>query len=107
MALADTEINGTPVKQWQTVMITLAAANRDPEMFPEPDAVDIERPDVKPLSFGAGIHYCVGAPLARLEGQIAIHTLAQRFPDLRLTDAAIEWQPHFTLRGLKRLNLNF
>ena len=107
MALADTEINGTPMKQWQTVMITLAAANRDPEMFAEPDVVDIERPDVKPLSFGAGIHYCVGAPLARFEGQIAINTLVQRFPNLRLVDAPIEWQPHFTLRGLKRLNLDF
>lgn len=107
MAIADTEINGTPVKQWQTVMITLAAANRDPEMFSEPDAVNIKRPDVKPLSFGAGIHYCVGAPLARLEGQIAINTLAQRFPNLRLTDALVAWQPHFTLRGLKRLNLEY
>ncbi len=107
LALADTEINGTPVKQWQTVMITLAAANRDPEMFPEPDALNLERADVKPLSFGAGIHYCVGAPLARLEGQIAINTLVQRFPDLGLTDAPIVWQPHFTLRGLKQLNLNY
>ena len=68
------------------------------------ESLDITRPNVKPLSFGGGIHFCLGAQLARIEAEIAISTLLRRLPDLRLDDADNpEWRPTFVLRGLKRL----
>ncbi len=69
-----------------------------------PDRLDVTRPNVKPLSFGGGIHFCLGAQLARIEAEVAISTLLRRLPDLRLDDPENpEWRPTFVLRGLKRL----
>jgi cytochrome P450 PksS len=90
-------------------MVSLAAANRDPAKFANPDAYDIARPDAnRHVAFGKGIHVCLGAPLARLEGQIALETLFRRYPNLRLGAPASEitWEPSF-LRGLSGLPLRF
>jgi cytochrome P450 len=93
------------IPKGETVLCLLGSANRDPAAYPDqPDRLDITRPNVRPLSFGGGIHFCLGAQLARIEAEIAISTLLQRLPDLRLDDAENpEWRPTFVLRGLKRL----
>ena len=87
------------------MLCLLGSANRDPAVYPDrPDCLDITRPNVRPLSFGGGIHFCLGAQLARIEAEVAIATLLRRLPDLRLDDAENpEWRPTFVLRGLKRL----
>jgi cytochrome P450 len=84
----------------------VGAANRDPDQFDDPDRVDISRPNASQhLSFAAGIHYCVGAPLARLEAQRAIAGLLRRYPTLRLGDQPPVWRPTFVLHGLSELEV--
>jgi cytochrome P450 len=103
-ALEDIELGGITVKQGRTVLCLLGAANRDPAAYAEPDRLDITRPNVRPQSFGGGIHFCLGAQLARLEAEIAINSLLARLPDLRIDDLdAPDWRPTFVLRGLKSL----
>jgi hypothetical protein len=99
------DLGGRKIPQGETVLCLLGSANRDPEAHPDqPDRLDITRPNARPLSFGGGIHFCLGAQLARIEAEIAISTLLRRLPDLRLDDAENpEWRPTFVLRGLKRL----
>ncbi len=99
------DLCGRRIGKGETVLCLLGSANRDPAVYPDrPDQFDIVRPNVRPLSFGGGIHYCLGAQLARIEAEIAISTLLRRLPDLRLDDAENpEWRPTFVLRGLKRL----
>jgi hypothetical protein len=80
------DIGGIPLAKGQSVVCLLGSANRDPAVYADPDRLDITRADVRPLSFGGGIHYCVGAQLARIEGEIAIATLLRRLPNLRLDD---------------------
>jgi cytochrome P450 len=80
-------------------VLFLAAANRDPERFPEPDRLDLGRRDNAHLAFSQGPHFCLGAQLARAEAQIAIGTLVRRFPDLEGPPGPIAWRPSFTLRG--------
>jgi cytochrome P450 len=106
VALEDIDdLGGKRVPKGETVLCLLGSANRDPAVYPDrPDRLDITRPNVRPLSFGGGIHHCLGAQLARIEAEIAISTLLRRLPELRLDDAANpEWRPTFVLRGLKRL----
>ena len=81
----------------------LAAANRDPEVFAEPDRLDLGRADNRHLSFGFGAHFCLGAALARLEGQIALGSALARFPGMKLADESPAWKPGIVLRGLARL----
>jgi cytochrome P450 len=99
------DLGGRKIPKGETVLCLLGSANRDPAVYPEnADRLDITRPNVRPLSFGGGIHFCLGAQLARIEAEIAIQTLLRRLPDLRLDDADNpEWRPTFVLRGLKRL----
>ena len=99
------DLGGKRIPKGDTVLCLLGSANRDPAVYPHgPDQLDITRPNVKPLSFGGGIHFCLGAQLARSEAEIAINTLLRRIPSLRLDDAENpEWRPTFVLRGLKRL----
>ncbi|WP_328584368.1 cytochrome P450 family protein [Streptomyces sp. NBC_00370] len=98
-------LGGTPVARGDSVAVVLAAASRDPRRFAEPDRFDIRRAAGGHLAFGHGIHRCLGAPLARLEGAVAFRTLLERCPDLALdTDpAALTWRPSLMLRGLHQL----
>jgi cytochrome P450 len=106
VALEDIDdLGGKKIPKGESVLCLLGSANRDPAVYPDrPDRLDITRPNVKPLSFGGGIHFCLGAQLARIEAEIAISTLLRRLPALRLDDADNpEWRPTFVLRGLKQL----
>jgi cytochrome P450 len=94
---------GTHLDQWQQAVILLAAANRDPDQFPDPDRLDITREDNRHLAFGYGIHFCLGAPLARVEGQIAIGEMVRRFPNMRMTVDQPPYKEQITLRGLAAL----
>ncbi len=87
--------------------LRLGAANRDPAQFPEPDRLDLTRPDNRHLAFGYGIHFCVGAPLARLEAELAFSALLRRLPGLRLDAAELTWDRSVVFRGLTRLPLSF
>jgi len=106
VALEDIEdLGGKRIPKGESVLCLLGSANHDPAVYPDhPERLDITRPNVKPLSFGGGIHFCLGAQLARIEAEIAISTLLRRLPELRLDDAENpEWRPTFVLRGLLRL----
>jgi cytochrome P450 len=106
VALEDIDdLGGKKIPKGESVLCLLGSANRDPAVYPDrPDRLDIVRPNVRPLSFGGGIHFCLGAQLARIEAEVAIATLLRRLPELRLDDAQTpEWRPTFVLRGLKRL----
>jgi cytochrome P450 len=103
-ALEDVSVGGVDVAKGESVLCLLGAANRDPAVYPDPDRLDITRSNVRPMSFGGGIHFCLGAQLARIEGEIAIATLLRRLPDLELDDPGRpDWRPTFVLRGLNRL----
>ncbi|MER6999338.1 cytochrome P450 [Streptomyces sp. NPDC000410] len=105
----DMEIDGVTIPAGETVMLSLASANRDPGQFPDPDRLDLGRRDGGHVALGHGIHYCVGAPLARLETQIAVNTLLRRFPALELDVPRDElrWRPSMRARGLVALPVRF
>jgi cytochrome P450 len=98
-----TELGGCPIGAGQSIMPSLAGANRDPAVYPDPDRFDITREDTHHHSFGGGVHYCLGAPLARLEAQIGIGRLVERFPNLRLAEQTLEWKSVPAFRGLTQL----
>jgi hypothetical protein len=103
-ALEDVEVGGIAVAKGDSVLCLLGAANRDPAVYPDPDRLDITRANIRPLSFGGGIHFCLGAQLARIEGEVAISTLLRRFPKLKLDNPEHpDWRPTFVLRGLNKL----
>jgi len=104
VSLVDTQIGETPVRCGQQGVVMLASANRDADVFPEPETFDVSRSPNPHMTFGGGHHFCPGAALARLEGQIAIGTLIQRFPNLELVTEA-EWRQTVTLHGLKELRV--
>ncbi|MGY5118209.1 cytochrome P450 family protein [Streptomyces sp. 900105755] len=97
------EIAGTAIDRGDPVMISLAGADRDGDRYPEPDCFDIRRDHRGHLAFGHGIHYCLGAPLARLEGRIALRTLLERAPDLALDGPHGQWLPGTLMRGVRSL----
>ncbi|MFC7757893.1 cytochrome P450 [Catellatospora bangladeshensis] len=105
MATEPVEFDGVTVPAGAVVMISLLSANHDPAAFADPERFDPARTDNQHLAFGHGIHYCLGAPLARLEGQIAFTGLLERFPKLRAAQPLDElaWRPGALLRGLDRL----
>jgi cytochrome P450 len=103
----DVELDGRKIPKGSLVITAIGAANRDPAHFPDPDRLDIRRRDNRHVAFGFGIHFCLGAPLARLEGQIALDTLLRRMPGLRLATSVPEWRESSTLRGLKTLPVTF
>jgi len=106
LAPADLELGGKQIKKRQAVIAVMAAGNRDPERFPDPDRLDLERADNRHLAFGWAAHFCFGAPLARLEGQIAFATLLRRLPEIRIREGTeIAWRENLGLRGLKALPL--
>ena len=101
-AYRDTELEGVPLHEGDTVVVLLGAANRDPGRFPDPDVFDPHRPDNVPLSFGAGLHYCLGAALSRLEGRLALPMLLSRFPKLAIAGEPGE-RSRLGLRGYQSL----
>jgi cytochrome P450 len=103
LVLEPFEIDGVQVQEGEDVITLIGAANRDPEAFPDPDRLDVRRGDNRHVAFGGGIHFCLGAPLARLEGQIAIGELVTRFPDLEIDTEAAVLRDTVTLRGLTSL----
>jgi pimeloyl-[acyl-carrier protein] synthase len=105
-ALEDLQVDGRLVKKGEQTINLLGAANRDPEQFTEPDRLDLGRQDNRHLSFSAGMHFCLGAPLARLEGQLAIGGLVARFPALDLATEDLRWRETVTFRGLQALPVN-
>ena len=107
VATDDVEIGGKTIEKGQLVFTMLAAANRDPDHFPDPERLDITRKNNHHVAFGSGIHSCLGQPLARLEAQIAFGTLARRIPNPRLATDDLEWCPSFILRGVKSLPITF
>jgi hypothetical protein len=107
IALADIHVAGKQIKKGELVCFSFAAANRDPEQFQSPAQLDITRKPNRHLAFGHGLHYCVGAALARLEGQIVINSVLRYLPDLELANEKLEWHRNFTLRGLKSLPVVF
>ena len=107
MAPCDTELGGKKIRKRQAVIAVMAAANRDPERFPDPDRLDITRPDNRHVAFAWGPHFCFGAPLARIEGQIAIKTLLRRLPGLSLEPGRLVWRTSLGLRGLTALQVTF
>jgi cytochrome P450 len=103
-ALEDIPVGGVDVAKGESVLCLLGAANRDPAVYPDPDRLDITRSNIRPMSFGGGIHFCLGAQLARIEGEIAVATLLHRLPNLKLDDVERpDWRQTFVLRGLNRL----
>jgi cytochrome P450 len=103
----DVTIGGRTIARDELVLPFIGAADRDPAQFPDPDRLDITRTDNRHIAFGWGIHFCLGAPLARVEGQIAINTLVQRLPKLALATDRPEYRQSLTLRGLKALPVAF
>ncbi|MBC8108062.1 MAG: cytochrome P450 [Anaerolineae bacterium] len=99
VATEDISLSGTTVPRGAIVLISLGSANRDPEVFKDPDRFDIRRRDNKHLAFGQGIHYCIGAALARMEAEIAIGAIVQRFPRIRLARQRTRWKPGVIFRG--------
>jgi cytochrome P450 len=99
----DIDVCGQHLRKGWTVLCMLGAANRDPKQFKEPNQLDLKRLNNQHLAFSAGLHFCIGAQLARLEGQIAILNLVQRFPEMRLAGPRPEWASTFGFRGLKSL----
>lgn len=107
LAPEDMELGGKHIHQRQAVIAVMAAGNRDPERFPEPDRFDVQRQDNRHLAFGWAAHFCFGAPLARMEGQIAFTAIVQRLRNLQLAPEPIVWRENLGLRGLKALRVTF
>ena len=105
VALRDMELGGLAVSAGTMITLLIGSANHDPERFPEPEVLDITRSDHPNISFGRGIHHCLGAPLARLEGRIALEVLLERFPRLGFGTRPPKYRPSIVLRGLEHLDV--
>ena len=102
--MTEVEIGGITLPAGESVVQLLGAANRDPAQYPDPDRLDVGRQNIRPMSFGGGIHHCLGAQLARLEGELVFTALVERFPNLELPQKdKPDWRRSFTLRGLNKL----
>lgn len=107
VAIRELEIGGRKISPGDSVTILIGACNRDPARFPQPDRFDITRTDHQHLAFSFGMHYCLGAGLARQEAQVALGTLVRRFPRMALPDQRLEWKTMGRFRGLKALRVTF
>jgi cytochrome P450 len=96
---------GTAIAAGEPLLVSIAASNRDPRRFPDLDRFDIRRADNEHLTFGGGIHYCLGAMLARAEAQIIFGTLARRYPKMELAQQTIEWRDTIMFRGPKAVRI--
>ena len=106
-ATEECEFEGYKIKKGDQMVLLLGAGNRDPEVFARPDQLDITRPDIRPLSFGYGIHFCLGAALARMEASAAFSALLAQCPELQLGTEALQWRNSATFRGLVALPVIF
>ncbi|MDQ4069329.1 MAG: cytochrome P450 [Actinomycetota bacterium] len=107
IAVRDVDVGGESVHEGEQVVAIIGAANRDPEQFPEPDRLDVSRTPNRHLAFGGGPHFCLGAALARLEGQIAFATMLRRLPDLELATDEPTYREHYVIRGVNELRVRF
>jgi len=107
IATEDLEIGGCRVREGEQVVAMLGAANRDPAQFPEPHRLDVSRNPNRHLAFGGGPHFCLGAALARIEGQLAFETMLRRLPDLELDTEMPTYRDHFVIRGVTELKVGF
>lgn len=107
VAARDIDLAGKRIERGQLVAQMLGAANRDPEVFSDPDRLDITRSSGRHVAFGYGIHFCIGAPLARIEADVAFRALLRRFPNLRLKHDQVDWREEIVFRGLKSLIVEF
>ena len=107
LAPDEVTLGGKMIRKRQAVIAVMGAANRDPERFPDPDQLDIGRQDNRHVAFAWASHFCFGAPLARIEGQVAFKTVLQRMPNLKLEPGPITWRENLGLRGLKALQVSF
>ena len=107
LAPDDVVLGGKEIRKRQAVIAVMAAGNRDPERFLDPDRLDLERKENRHLAFGWAAHFCFGAPLARMEGQIAFSTMLHRLPHMSLGDGPLHWRENLGLRGLKSLPIHF
>jgi cytochrome P450 len=107
VARTDMVLGGKSIRAGDRLFLMINAANRDPAMFPDPDRLKLDRDPNPHIAFGYGPHYCVGAPLARLEGQIAFGRLLERLADIRIADGSLDWSDNLVLRGVKKLPLSF
>jgi pimeloyl-[acyl-carrier protein] synthase len=107
IASADMQLGGKTIAKGSRVVAVLAAANRDPNRFTDPDRLDLLRPDNRHLAFGWAAHFCFGAPLARMEGQIAFNALLRRLSSPVVLDQTLDWRANAGLRGLTMLNISF
>ncbi len=107
LAPKDVELGGKLIHKRDAVIAVMAAANRDPERFPDPDRLDITRQDNRHVAFAWASHFCFGAPLARLEGQITFESILRRMPNLTLEPGPLSWRTNMGLRGLNELSVTF
>jgi cytochrome P450 len=107
VAREDLEVSGQVIRRGQVIYPLLGAANRDPAPFRDPDHFDVIRAPGKHVAFGLGGHYCLGAPLARLQGQVALRALLDRLPGLCLAGPTPQYRDNFMLRGLEALPVVF
>jgi pimeloyl-[acyl-carrier protein] synthase len=107
LAPEDLELGGKTIRKRQAVIAVMGAANRDPERFPDPDRLDLARRDNRHVAFGWGPHFCFGAALARIEGQVAFETMLRRLPELALAPGPLVWRTNLGLRGLTALPVTF
>jgi cytochrome P450 len=104
---AEFELGGQLIAPDIEVVLYLGAGNHDPEIFPDPEVLNIQRDASKHLAFGQGVHFCLGAALAKIEGELAIGALVERFPGLKLASHDLEWRQGSVLRGVRQLPLRF
>jgi pimeloyl-[acyl-carrier protein] synthase len=107
MAPCDVELGGRKIKKRQAVIAVMGAGNRDPERFPDPDRLDLGRTDNRHLAFGWAAHFCFGAALARIEGQVSFATILRRMPKLALPQVPLRWRTNLGLRGLLALPVTY
>jgi cytochrome P450 len=105
-AREDTTIGGTRIAAGDRLVLSISGANRDPARFPDPDRFEIGRPDNEPVAFGGGVHYCLGAALARAEAQIVFGTLLRRYPKLELASQSVQWRDNWIFRGPVTLHVS-
>ncbi|MEE1753799.1 cytochrome P450 [Streptomyces sp. SP18CS02] len=106
IATDDIDVGGKTIPAGAKLMLLLGAANRDARRYEEADRLRLDRPDIKPLAFGGGPHYCIGAMLGRMEGQLVFSELVNRYSDISLTGEDLVWRPHVNFRGLSELRLD-